>query len=329
MTVNASPATISYDGAGSPGPFAIPFYFLQDTHIFATKDGSLLSLNIDYTLDGAGDMSGGSLLLDTDLIVGETLLINLVVPIDQQSTFPRNGPFPAATVEHALDKLTMICKMLRDLLAVLRADMDGFEAQITALESDVSVLSDAVDALTANLTAINNHLTSLDVAVAQLDAEIGAIPDCLPLIGGVMEANGSTGGGIAVTPDTDGNLTIEPEEDGQIRLNAPVTQRIPILEVTDDSVIVTRANAASAIVKCTNSNPTVAAIQTDGGFLEGDYFSVLRQFGAGQVTVQMTGAGTIYHRSIFVLETADENCMINFVCLGGNEWVASGDLGLA
>lgn len=183
MTVNSTEATISYNGAGSPGPLAIPFYFLDDSHIVAVKTvddvATTLVLGVDYTLTGEGDEEGGSLLLDADLETGEVVDISLNVPYDQQSTYNRNDPFPAATTERALDKLTMICKQLRDIFAVLRGEFDAvniteINASIDALESDVGTLQGQVTTLIADLDTLeaNQDLPHLDGYAYALDVEV-------------------------------------------------------------------------------------------------------------------------------------------------------------
>jgi hypothetical protein len=162
MTVNANPATVSYNGADSPGPFAIPFYFLADSHVVVTKtvDGVATTVpDTDYTLTGAGDEAGGSLLLDDDLATGESIDIDLVPTFDQQSEYGRNDPFPAEVTERALDKLTMLSKYLRGLLAALRADFDAVDlteinSRLDSLESSDQAQDDAIAIIESTLSGL-------------------------------------------------------------------------------------------------------------------------------------------------------------------------------
>ncbi len=113
MTVTSTVASITYDGAGSAGPFPVPFYFLNNADILATlrnadNSETTLVLSSDYTLTGAGNEAGGSLTLMVVLASGQTLVIERDPVIEQQSNFTRNDPFPAQAVNDALDRLTMI-----------------------------------------------------------------------------------------------------------------------------------------------------------------------------------------------------------------------------
>lgn len=118
MTVPSEVNEVSYVGAASVGPFAIPFYFLENDDLSVIKktiaDGveTALVLTTDYTVTGAGVAAGGALTLIVALPA--THEIHIIRDPDklQNTDYARNDPFPAETHEKALDKLTMLVQRL-------------------------------------------------------------------------------------------------------------------------------------------------------------------------------------------------------------------------
>ncbi len=122
MSVATEVSSVSYVGAGSTGPFAIPFYFINDVDLLVIKEtiatGALteLVLTTDYTLDGAGDEDGGELTLVVALAATHRVYIKLDPTVTQLTDYQRNDKFPAESHERALDRLTQICQRLVDKL---------------------------------------------------------------------------------------------------------------------------------------------------------------------------------------------------------------------
>jgi hypothetical protein len=115
MAVPNDDSRAVYAGTGSTTLFPVPFYFLTNAHIVATYVTSAgvetgWTEGSDYTLTGAGDEDGGTLTATVAPVSGSSLVIRRIVPITQETRYPRNDPFPAASHERALDKLTMIAQ---------------------------------------------------------------------------------------------------------------------------------------------------------------------------------------------------------------------------
>lgn len=116
MAVEIDTSRVSYTGAGTTGPFTIPFYFISNedvraiTRLIADGTEAELVLTTDFTLTGAGDEGGGELTLTGTLSSAYQLVIFRDPEILQEARFPRNDPFPAATNERVLDLLTMIAQ---------------------------------------------------------------------------------------------------------------------------------------------------------------------------------------------------------------------------
>lgn len=123
MTVPSEQSRITYDTDGTSVSFPVPFRFLQNrdlrvTLIAADDSSRLLVLDVDYSVTGAGQQSGGTLSTVDILAAGETLLIERIVPITQETAYQRNDPFPERAHERALDKLTMINQQIGGVLGM-------------------------------------------------------------------------------------------------------------------------------------------------------------------------------------------------------------------
>ncbi len=136
MTVSSSDSRRTYSGNGSTTAFGVPFYFLASSHlevVLQAADGteSTQELTTHYTVTGAGNEAGGTVTMLTAPATGETLIIQRNVPATQTSDFPPNDRLPAATVEDALDKLTMLVQQIAGgygierVLRLFDGDADG------------------------------------------------------------------------------------------------------------------------------------------------------------------------------------------------------------
>lgn len=110
-----------YAGAGTTGPFAVDFRFLEDSHLQVIRTSAAgvattLTLTTDYTVTGAGGTSG-EVTLVAALAVGETLTVLRNVPATQETDYVQNDAFPAESHERALDKLTMIAQQQSEILS--------------------------------------------------------------------------------------------------------------------------------------------------------------------------------------------------------------------
>lgn len=127
MTLSTTTNKVSYAGDGTAVSFAIPFLFLENSHVEAilrnaAGEETVWAVNTQFTLSGAGSASGGMLTVSTDPddytpLAGETLVIRRVVPETQETDYPEGGAFPAAAHEQALDKLTMLVQQHSEEIA--------------------------------------------------------------------------------------------------------------------------------------------------------------------------------------------------------------------
>jgi hypothetical protein len=129
MTKESTLNILRYNGDGASTVFATPPFDAAADLVVTLRaaDGaeSVLALTTHYTLTGVGEATGGTCTLTTapagESSPGagdaEVLAIKLDPPITQKVDYQENDPFPAATHEAALDKLTMICQSLDERLS--------------------------------------------------------------------------------------------------------------------------------------------------------------------------------------------------------------------
>lgn len=119
MTVSSTVYKVSYSGNGSTTAFSVPFYFLTSSQLLvilrsAAGVETIQLLDTDYTVTGAGVLTGGTVSMATPPASGQSLTITRNVPITQTVDFQPNDRLPADTLEQTVDKLTMICQQLED-----------------------------------------------------------------------------------------------------------------------------------------------------------------------------------------------------------------------
>lgn len=136
---------ISYTGSGTTGPFSFPYYFLEDNDLtvikvtIATGAESTLALTTDYTVSGAGEAAGGSVTLVASLSSAYRLVILRDPDVLQGTAYPRNDPFPSATHERVVDKLTMLVQRLKDRMdrsvRLSDGDTSGISVELSGLDA--------------------------------------------------------------------------------------------------------------------------------------------------------------------------------------------------
>ena len=113
MTVTSTNQKVQFNGDGSTTVFAYNF------KIFASSDLSVIlrsaagtetvqQLTTNYTVSGVGEASGGNVTMGTAPASGTTLTILRVQPNLQGLDLVPNDPFPAGSMEDALDKLAFM-----------------------------------------------------------------------------------------------------------------------------------------------------------------------------------------------------------------------------
>ena len=130
MTVSSSISSVSYSGNGATTGFSYTFKIFANSDLVVslknntTGVSTTQTLTTDYTVSGAGSDSGGTVTFVTAPPSGNTVIIRRVLPYTQETDYTENDPFPAASHEDALDKLTMLTQQNRDEDAIKLPDGD-------------------------------------------------------------------------------------------------------------------------------------------------------------------------------------------------------------
>lgn len=112
MTVANSTRRVLYLGDGTTTVFPVPFRFLANADLKVVRAvaevETVLTLNVDYTVAGAGLPSGGSVTMTTAPVALSKLLIKRETAREQPVDFTPFDPFPAETQERGLDRGILI-----------------------------------------------------------------------------------------------------------------------------------------------------------------------------------------------------------------------------
>ena len=119
MTVSSTTTKNSYSGDGSTTTFAYAFKIFADadlTVILRSAAGTetVQSLTTNYTVTNAGNANGGNVVFGTAPASGVTVVIRRNMAQTQSTDYVANDPFPAATHEDALDRLTFIAQQQQE-----------------------------------------------------------------------------------------------------------------------------------------------------------------------------------------------------------------------
>ena len=119
MTVSSTTTKNSYSGNGSTTTFAYGFKIFADadlTVILRSAAGTetVQTITTHYTVTNAGNANGGNVVFGSAPASGVTVVIRRNMGLTQATDYVANDPFPAATHEDALDRLTFISQQMQE-----------------------------------------------------------------------------------------------------------------------------------------------------------------------------------------------------------------------
>jgi hypothetical protein len=111
MTVSSATQKVQYNGNGSTTVFAYTFKVFNQNDLTvivrsAAGTETVKTITTHYTVSGVGSAGGGNVTMLTAPASGETLTVLREQDLVQELDLVENDPFPAQSLEDALDKLT-------------------------------------------------------------------------------------------------------------------------------------------------------------------------------------------------------------------------------
>jgi len=235
MTVSSTTTRRSAGGDGSNDTFSYNFKIFDDDDITviirtdSTGAETTKTKTTHYTVTGVGSSSGGNVVFTSGNIPasGETVVLLRTTARTQLTDYVANDPFPAATHEDALDKLTFIVQELEEQigrsLKVSQTNViatSEFTADATARANkilgfdgsgDLTVSEGKVDTVTVSASGLSAGATP--TASATYTGATGALAIALGIPAGATGATGPAGGGVAdivddTTPQLGGDLDV-------------------------------------------------------------------------------------------------------------------------
>ncbi|HFO9128877.1 TPA: hypothetical protein ACHK35_001415, partial [Escherichia coli] len=119
MTVSTEVDHNEYTGNGVTTSFPYTFRIFQKSDLVVQvvdldENITVLALDTDYTVTGAGGYNGGNVILSKVLANGYLISIYRELPVTQETDLRNQGKFFAEVHENAFDKLTMLIQQVRN-----------------------------------------------------------------------------------------------------------------------------------------------------------------------------------------------------------------------
>lgn len=239
MTVSSTTTKRSASGDGSNDTFSYNFKIFDDDDITviirtdSTGAETTKTKTTHYTVTGVGSASGGNVVFTSGNIPasGETVVLLRTTARTQLTDYVANDPFPAATHEDALDKLTFIVQELEEeigraiklsktnVIATAEFTVGASDRANKTLSfdssGDLTVTEGKVDTVTASASALSAGATP--TASATYTASSGALAIAFGIPAGATGPTGPAGGGLAdlsadTTPQLGGDLDMNGQD---------------------------------------------------------------------------------------------------------------------
>lgn len=139
MTVSSTTNRAAYTGNGVTTSFSFPYYFLADSDLKVIKvtiaggTESVQVLNTDYTVTGAANPAGGSVVMASAPSSSYSIVIYRDPPATQAVDLVENDPLPAETLEGAFDKAVMLIQRVRDIVTRSLRQPEGDATDISVM----------------------------------------------------------------------------------------------------------------------------------------------------------------------------------------------------
>jgi len=117
MAFTSTLSKVQYAGNGATTGFAFPYLFYANSHLVVTSTSSegvdtVLVLDTNYTVTGAGNSAGGTVTITPAPATGVEITIERRVPYSQEHEYVNDDRFDAEAHEKAMDRNAMMAAQL-------------------------------------------------------------------------------------------------------------------------------------------------------------------------------------------------------------------------
>ena len=117
MTISTTKSRWEYTGDNLTTVFAYTNKIFVDAELEVRSDGTLKTLTTDYTVSGAGVVTGGNVVYVTAPANDVKIVITRAVADTQATVYPAGGSLPSGVIEDDIDRRTIVSQQQEEKIA--------------------------------------------------------------------------------------------------------------------------------------------------------------------------------------------------------------------